>query len=319
MRRLLPVALVWACVLAPAETAAAAPYSIEIVNPVPRDGTARVRGTVRLEVEVSGLGGPTTVRYQVNEVGAGWSEEGGTPMSPSGPSTFAADLDAGARPNGTYRLLVRAWGGSAGPYDPNDDGTYAATRATLQIATPPPMPSGLSAEGGAGAASASWDEVPTSARSDFAGYEVYLALADTQGECPPFGDVYSLRETTFSTTHAEGGLPAARYCIRVRALRTSPGTGPIPSKVSDAAIAAVAPGGSSPASGDPNGGAYTPGLPYDPGSEPSPIPGGEAAGPQAVEAGTREGRNRWTFMAGGLALAILALLLGHYVRAAPRT
>ena len=133
--------------------------------------------------------------------------------------------------------------------------------------------------------------------------------------CPGFGDAYSLRTTTFSTSHTEEGLAAGAYCFRVRALRSSPRTGTIGSKVTGAAASRVAKGTGAGSAGDPDG-QYTPGLPYGPATEVTPIEGGEVAG-GPLEAGAEEGRNRWAFMAGGLVLAILALLLRRYVKTAP--
>ncbi len=321
MRRSLPpIVLALAAVLAilPASPAGAAPYAVEITNPQADDGVALVRGRVRVVAEVSGLGGASDVAYVLTEPGQPWDQPGATSMGQleaGGP--WEAALDTTGIPNGTYRLRVRAWGGSAGDYDPNDEETYAAAVLALDISNAPPAPEGLEVQGGAGRAFAAWDEVATADRSDFAGYEVYVASKAGSG-CPGFGDAYTLRTTTFATNHAEEGLAAGRYCFRIRALRSSPLTGTVGSKVSGAQEASVAKGDALGSGGDPNDpdGQYSPGLPYGPATEVTPIAGGPVAG-GPLEAGTDEGRNGWLFMAGGLVLAILALLLRRYVKTAP--
>jgi hypothetical protein len=183
----------------------------------------------------------------------------------------------------------------------------------LDVSNAPPVPQGLTVRGGAGSAFVEWEQVTTADRSDFAGYEVHVA-AKAGTTCPGFGEAYTLRATTFATSHTEEGLAAGAYCFRVRALRSSPETGTVGSKVTGAAEARVAKGTGEGTAGDPDG-QYTPGLPYGPATEITPIDGGEAGGP--LEAGAEEGRNRWAFMAGGLVLAILALLLRRYVKTAP--
>jgi hypothetical protein len=305
------VLAVCALIAMPAASAWAAPYSVEIERP----SEPRVHGSVQVTAHVDGLGGPSNVALELLEPGETWSEDVMVEMASAGEGRYTATLDSEALPNASYRLHVRAWGGSAGPYDPSDDGTYSEDVTEVAIANAPPAPAGLTASGGAGQATAAWEDVATASRGDFAGYEIYLALADQEGLCPAFGAVYSLRETTYSTSHTEGGLPAARYCFRVRALRSSPGT-PVASKPTAPATADVSPGSGSP--GSPGGsGGYGASLPYSPRTELSPIPGG-SAGPEALESGSREGRFGWALMAGGLVLAVLAFLLLRYVRTAPK-
>jgi hypothetical protein len=273
---------------------------------------------VRVVAEVSGLGGASDVAYVLTEPGRPWDQARITSMDQleaGGP--WEGFLDTTVIPNGSYRLRVRAWGGSAGAYDAGDPETYAGAVLTVDISNAPPAPQGLAVQGGAGQAFASWEAVATADRSDFAGYEVYLAAKAATG-CPRFGEAYTVRATTFATDHTEEGLGAGLYCFRIRALRSSPLTGTIGSKVTGAQEARVAKGDALGSGGDPDdpNGQYSPGLPYGPATEVTPIPGGPVAG-GPLEAGAEEGRNRWLFMAGGMVLAILALLLRRYVKTAP--
>jgi hypothetical protein len=295
---------------------ASVPYSVEIVRPRGEEGRARVRGTVAVLADVRGLGEASDVRFVLTEPDGGWDPASARALELRDDGLWAGSFDSRAIANARYRLIVRAWGGSGGPYDPDDDSTFAVANLIVEVGNPPEIPQGVVVEGGAGGLTVRWDEVPEAGRSDFAGYEVYLDLADEAGACPAFPGDYSLRSTTFATSHSEGGLDAARYCARARALRTSPSSGQVPSGISEAAVGSVSPGdGSSP--GSPGEGQYSPSLPYSPITDVTPVPGGGVAGPEAEEAGTDEARNRWMWMAGGLVVVVLSLLLRRYVRTAP--
>jgi hypothetical protein len=299
-----------------ASPAAAAPYSVEILRPKGHDGLARVRGEVAVVAEVRGLGQPSDVEYVLTEPDGGWDPASASPLEPRDDGAWEGSFDSREIPNARYRLIVRAWGGSAGAYDPADETTFAVANLIVEVGNPPNVPRGVELRGGAGALTVSWDQVEDAGRSDFAGYEVFLALADEAGECPAFPEGWDLRSTTYATEHAEGGLDAARYCGRVRALRTSPISGTVASGISEPAADSVSEGDGT-ASPTPDDGQYSPSLPYSPITDLTPIPGGGAAGPEAVEAGAEQARNRWLWMAGGLLVVVLSLLLRRYVRSAP--
>lgn len=313
-RRLAPAipillaSLGWVAAGGPA--AAAAPYSIEILRPAGRDGTAAVRGIVRIVAEAAGLGRPSDVAFAVADPEDGWDDGAATPLTSEGEGRWTGPLDTRELPNGRYRLSVRAWGGPAGAYDPNDPSTFASAELVLEVANPPPAPTGLSVQGGGASFALAWSEVAGADRPDFAGYEVLLALAD--GPCPPMGAAYTVRATTYATAHVVADLEPGRYCGAVRAARTSPGAGRIASAATPPLGARVEEGEAPPATPD---GEYSTGLPYEARTEVSPIP---VSGERALEAGHDEGRGRWTWMAGGLAVAVLGLLSLRYVGSAPR-
>ena len=295
---------------------ASVPYSVEIVRPNGHEGRARVRGMVTVLAEVSGLGQASDVQFLLTEPDGGWDPASARALELRDDGLWAGPVDSRAIANARYRMIVRAWGGSGGAYDPDDDSTFAVANLIVEVSNPPPVPQGVVVEGGAGGLTVRWDEVPEAGRSDFAGYEVFLDLADEAGACPAFPGDYSLRSTTFATSHSEGGLDAARYCGRVRALRTSPVSGQVASGISRPAVGSVSEGDGSPG-GSPGDGQYSPSLPYSPIAGLTPVPGGGVAGPDAEEAGTEAARNRWLWMAGGLLVVVLSLLLRRYVRTAP--
>lgn len=294
--------------------ASAAPYSVEIVRPEGSDGLSKVRGVRPVIAATDGLGSPSDSAYVITEPDGGWDPAQAVALEQQDDGRWHGELDTEALPNGRHRLIVRAWGGAAGPYDPNDDSTFAVANLILEVGNPPPTPEAVEVEGGPGTLAVTWADVATAEREDFAGYEVYLALADEAGLCPSDPGEYSLRATTFGTTYAEGGLDAARYCASVRALRTSAATGLVPSAASEPVVVAVAAGNGTVTPSD--DGRYSPTLPYSPLPTDAGPGGGDAAGPGPPEAGHDAGRIGWMWMAGGLLLAVGAVGLLRFVRSA---
>jgi hypothetical protein len=234
-RSLAAIALAAIGLIASAPTATAGVgYSVIVDSP---RGVAR--GSVAVTAHVTGgVGDAEHASYQIS---------GGSPvqMEKTGPGKFGgATLATEGLANGDYELEVRVWG-DVPPYDPSDPGTYARQSVIVSVDNAPPAPSGVAAVASGSTVRVTWGAIPTSDRSDFAGYRVLGRSGTSCSGTSGYRQIAELSAARFTA----GGLAPGAYCYRVAALRSSPVSGTIASGLSAPVRATI---GSSGGGGVPN-------------------------------------------------------------------
>lgn len=310
--------------------AAAVGYTVTVEAP----GSV-AQGSVTVRARVSGgVGDAMYAAYHVRP-GGGWQEGRKVLMERVEEGVFEArsrPWNTAALPNGTYQLEVRVWG-DVPPYRSGESGTFAQQVVSVDVTNPPPAPSGLRGPSGLSSANLVWNAVRTASRADFAGYRVLRKQGSSCAGTSGYRVAGTTAETGFRTTEVRPGI----HCFRVVALRTGP-AGVVASPPSEPVRIRVVRGGGTVAGalgllvGSSRGavppappplrggelivsdGEYEERLPY--GSHEVTLgPGSEAAAQR--EPGLGGTRQTATAIAGGLILAVAALLIRRFLATAP--
>jgi hypothetical protein len=328
--RVFLVAVAGCAVLSLASPAQAVAYEVTIGAP-----EDVVRGTVPVRAAVDdGVGEPTFGAYHLRPTGV-WVESQRVMLDRTGERAFESvrnPIVSTRLPNGTYRLEVRVWG-EVPPYNPDQGRTYARQIAEVSVDNPPRAPRGLGGVTGSSSVRLGWRAVPTSDRSDFAGYAVHRRKGSSCGGNRGFRQVATVGDPLYTSRDT----PAGVYCFRVSALRTSVLAGTIASPLSEGAVVEVAAAGEAVPGVGLRFGSSAPAVPPPPpalsagmseisdGEFLEDIPYGDrtlttGADSEAVGASGAPGmdaRSTATLIALGLIMAVGALLIRRFLALAP--